>query len=411
MKKFWLTHIESNIFFLLTFSILFPIYIHLPLLLIGLAYILWTKSSTEIDLGLSQICFLLFNVYTLVVSIYNQNILGVALPFLLTTVMFYLKHYVRWLDGEKYIKILMVYVLGSIPIALVNFLNFIHYSLRNEYNFLYTLKDTSVQFRPAGTFGNANLYGMFCLFAIVVGLYLMSKEKQFSVKTIYAFSIILNGISVILTASRMLIPSLVAGVLWFIFFGNRKYINATLLIIGVFFLFILIFPELLPRFDTTDLAILDRLTLWKNGWEVFESSPLFGRGGFSFLIYHWAKTGYFRTHSHQLLIELLASFGIIGVSMIMYSLRDYIQHLKEIKKNKNLQQEFALISSLILMVLIHSLVDVAFGVQPSFIFLSIVIVPYPVLVEVAGLQLDTQRILQPVDRYELDRSNLLNNSK
>lgn len=381
MKEFWKQKILPNLFYINTASILLPLYIHVPVLLLSVLYLIWTKRAAILDTFTEQKWLSVFIVYVMIVSLLNRNYIGALIPFVYFLFTIFFTHYIRWLNSERYLKLLNILSLGSIFVALVAFYDYISYVLTHGYTLLYVFQYANVQTRAEGTFFNANYYGLFCIFAIVMTLYLLLNNKyRQKFFWIYLLSLIFNFTGILLTASRMLLPTLAVVVVWFVFWTKKNYFIGILALVLAGTIIVVINPEILPRLTSIEYAFQDRFALWNVGWQIFRSSPIFGRGAMSYLNLYYLYTDKADLHAHQLLINLLANYGVTGVIILGFVIKDYAKRLIELMKQRSLRREFALVSSIIAAVLVHGLVDVSiFWVQTGYIFLLICLIPTEIL--------------------------------
>lgn len=371
----------ANWIYILTASILLPFYIHIPLLVITVIYLIVRNHALILFNFTQQKWLSIFILYVLVVSLLNRNFFGalITLAFFLFTV--YFSSYLEWLTAKRYLNILNIVALGSILVALVAFYDYLKYVFTHGYTIFYIFQYANVQTRAEATFFNANYYGLFCVFAIVIAMYLLFKGsfgKKY--RYFYYIAILFNFISIVLTASRTLLPVLAAVVVWFIFWTQRRYFWMALGLAIAGALLIIIKPELLPRLTSIAYAFEDRFDLWSVGWEIFKSNPIFGRGTLSYMSFYYLYTDKADMHAHNLYINSLADYGIVGIGILAILLKDFGKTLVRLAIFKKYRLEFALISGIVAAVLIHGLIDVSiFWVQTGYIFIAVCLVPWKVI--------------------------------
>ena len=196
------------------------------------------------------------------------------------------------------------------------------------------------------SFYNSNYYAAF-LAMLIVAYYLKKYDKKYLATFILAL---------IFTGSRFGILSLICAYILIIFIYNKIY-GILLSLLAVIY-FYLVYLSYLPfvRADTIKQYLDLRLWIYYLGYLSFKESYLFGKG----IMYFLKFSNKVYPHSHNILIEVLNSFGILGTSLIIYI-------FKGLKVNKN--------NMLILfLVLVHGLADYTiFWPQTALLFLSLYI--------------------------------------
>lgn len=67
-----------------------------------------------------------------------------------------------------------------------------------------------------------------------------------------------------------------------------------------------------PRSHSFSASLQTRLTIWHNSFDLFKQAPLLGVTYFGFARRYFRLTGTYVPHAHDILLMLLASFGILG---------------------------------------------------------------------------------------------------
>lgn len=259
--------------------------------------------------------------------------------------------------------------------ALYAYIVYLVYVFREGYTILYVFQYANVQSRAESTFFNPNYYGLYCVFAINLAMYLLLKEEYAKRwKYYYYASIIMNLVGILLTASRMVLPTVAVSIVWFFFWTKRSYVWYILGLSAIGGVALIINPDLIPRFSSLAYAFEDRFALWEVGWQIFLSSPIFGRGAMSYMNLYYLYTDKADMHAHQLAINSLADYGIVGVLILMMMLKDFIISIIKLSRNLDHRKEFAIITTLIVTVLVHGLMDVSIlWTQTGYIFLAAIL--------------------------------------
>ena len=369
-------------------AILLPFFIGAPILITILGYFCW-QDRTRLKQTIQSLGWIgIFILYSLTVSLVNRNWIGVFATVAVALIALFFVYYQRKLNAELYVLLLKVFCWGSIPLALMAIFQYLLYAYTNGYDMFYIFKYHNPQTRAEATFFNANYYGLYCVFVIVIAMYLFKRSHFKHTRILSVLVLALNSISIILTASRWLLPTVVVAVVWLIFFLNRKYALIALGASAIGIIVLLLNPDILPRLTTLAYAFEDRFIIWETGWNIFLTEPLFGRGAMSYVNYYYLFVDEGKMHSHQLLIDTLANFGIYGLMILCVSFADFFRRILAALRDPSIRAEIGLITSFIVVVLFHGLMDMAiFWLQTGFIFLAVVSVPIDVLKKVAEIDI------------------------
>lgn len=319
--------------------------------------------------------FYIFVLYSLAVGIYNQTLSGMTVPLVYAFGFFFFYFYLQQIKAKTYYLSLKVIALAIIPLTVMCLYTYLNYALGHGYGPWYIFKYANIQTRAEATFFNANYYGMYCLMALVTNLYIMKKESNHKWLLLGSGAIGAVLISIILTASRMLLPTLVIVLIWMLAWLQPRWVKYIIGLALVGGMVLTLKPGLIPRMETLTYAFQDRFNLWAVGLAIFLSRPLFGRGAMAFVNFYYLYSDYAQMHAHNLYINTLANYGVLGATLILVLLKPLWHHLITLFKDKSLRPEFALISAYILIVLVHGTMDVAiFWVQTAYIVLIVILV-------------------------------------
>lgn len=219
-----------------------------------------------------------------------------------------------------------------------------------------------------GLFNNPNYTGAWLNIILPISFaFLIKKESSFR-RIISLIFVLLIVLCIVLTNSRSAWIGLLVSTL--LFFGKRsfKWLIPLFISIGVLILtsiindqFNLIPLETLNEFK--NFQYLDRLDIWTKSIQIIIKNPLFGSGASSFNEIYQNISGLNKFHSHNLALDLLISYGIpaafFTILPIMILIFDSINRISQIKITSNHLLERALITSLIIIILIH-MVDIQY---------------------------------------------------
>ncbi len=143
---------------------------------------------------------------------------------------------------------------------------------------------------------------------------------------------------------------------------------------------VIIVPELIPRLDQADGTLLARVNVWQYSVEIFKKTPFCGQGLLTY--FHNFNTGaiviennpmHNTQHAHNILLECLVSFGVVGTALIItYLVMQWKGVIKSLK-SRSFPIEAGLIFGVISGVIVHGLIDITLlWVQPGLIFLLVI---------------------------------------
>lgn len=173
--------------------------------------------------------------------------------------------------------------------------------------------------RSCATFANPNMYAQFCVLTIpFVAAYGFSGDRNPS-KIFARVSLLLAVAGLLVTFSRGAYLALGAIAVVMCMANIRRLVP----ILTVFCSVVLLLPDtvyerLSSLGDTADVAILERFELWGIAMQLFVKAPLFGHGaGVSSAMEALSAAGYNAPHMHNVLLQMLAEGGIVGLVLLL----------------------------------------------------------------------------------------------
>ncbi|MDC3167804.1 O-antigen ligase family protein [Prochlorococcus sp. AH-716-D22] len=219
-----------------------------------------------------------------------------------------------------------------------------------------------------GLFNNPNYTGAWLNIILPISFaFLIKKESSFRriISLIFVLFIVL---CIVLTNSRSAWIGLLASTL--LFFGKRSFKWLIPLFISIAILILtsifnntmnLIPPEALNEF--TNFQYLDRFDIWTRSVQIIIENPIFGSGASSFNEIYNNISGLNKYHSHNLALDLVISYGIpaalFTILPILFLMLLSIKKVSQIELTSNYIFERALITSVIIILLIH-MVDIQY---------------------------------------------------
>jgi len=244
-----------------------------------------------------------------------------------------------------YTWVVMTQELSEKIIILVSFMSILVF-IYAVIEFLITHKRTS------STFFNPNFYGYLCELIFVICLYALLKINRF--KLLFLLGLVANSGGIALSGCRSAIYAVVIGVL-ILLLCLKKYLP---FIIGLSVTLIsgaavLIFPQLIPRSgDMTDTIRLREL-IWSTAINGILKHPIFGEG---FLSYYFITSGEaHRAHAHNLLLDALVNYGVVGTTIsFIFLISAILMWIKKLKFSPICALPLALLAA----TMVHGITDV-----------------------------------------------------
>ena len=378
----------NTLFICLTAAMLLPFYLGGVSWALATIFLLWRhrKSLRKIikELGWIGGAWL----FGVGVAIWNGNQSGLIASTCLGCAYLYFALYYRSVRPIVYMQLLNIIALGSIGTSLLAIVGYVNYLNMHQLPWTYIMQADNPGYRAMATLFNANYYSLFCIFAIVIGCYLMSKTRHRLWQGLYALSVGLNFIGIFLTASRMVLPALAVSVIGYYWFVNRRLVYGVVVLglvasVGLYF-----HLELLARFSEGSLVhgLEEREWIWGGAWRLFADYPLTGRGPMSYATYFYLYEGKGQPHAHQLMLELLSSYGLYGTTLYFLGMVSYFRDRVALWRERSLAAENGLLVAMLLAVLVHGLMDVSImWIQTGYILLAVMLCPVGLIPKVAEL--------------------------
>ena len=227
-----------------------------------------------------------------------------------------------------------------------------------------------------GLFNNPNYLGswLIIVWPFSLAAFIQNDRKLLNILVTLSFVILLSS-SLVLCASRGAWLSFILSIPLFFGFKSMKWFIPLLIFLGTIFLAIFIpifgdsFQSLIKDFIpigiwsnfslSTYSDDINRIEIWKNALELITKNPILGSGFSSFPAYIESQTGIWKGLSHNLILELMLSYGIPVTLLILVPFTLLIKSAyKKIFLDKKLFFfenifERAWIISLILLALMH----------------------------------------------------------
>ncbi len=293
-KNFIQTDRDGILILICTVSIFLPFYLCIiPLLLTFIHIILEYKKNSGIFTPPHSIWFYAFAVYGVTVGAVYQNWLGVFV-FGLVIIMFMLGFYFESVMTRKLLHdIIFIVSIGGIAAAIVAFFQIFH----------------NIHFRSVSVFGNANYYAFVCELCIVALVYAI---YEYGKKPLFFAAIAANLCGIAASGCRTAWVAFFAGII-VVMFCLKKY-RHILIMFGIAIIaaigMILLPQFMFPRYEKFDNDKTLRILIWKTTLGFIKTHPFFGQGMLTYLTLSTGRAH--DAHAHDLILEFLLDFGIIG---------------------------------------------------------------------------------------------------
>lgn len=236
--------------------------------------------------------------------------------------------------------------------------------------------------RIDGTFGNATYLGAFMLLSVFITLYLLLKENTNKIfKYFYVIAIILQVVTIFLTATRgtiiaVLIGIPVAIIISLILEPQKKYLRYGVAGIGVA---LILFTTLIVGFKESDIVqsnvalrrmsqisldsgtVLARFINWGIAWQAVENRPLlgYGQGNYgpifdvNYDVRMWNQEQWF-DRVHNIFLDWLVAAGFFGLISYLSIFAVLIYYIWS--KDRNFSNAFkASVTAMIVAYFIHNI--------------------------------------------------------
>ncbi|HCX65254.1 MAG TPA: hypothetical protein DHN33_08605 [Eubacteriaceae bacterium] len=201
---------------------------------------------------------------------------------------------------------------------------------------------TVENYRIYATFGNPNVAGSWFAAMVLVSIYLFEKNRGRQ-GIPYATGIVLFSLTLIFTGSIGATAALLLALLVYMVLSKNRTLRFILL--GIF-AFVLLVALSSPEVNH---SLNPRNNLWIESMQLFLEKPLAGWGLFGIL----ETIG--NIHSHNIWIQLIATFGLVGLSIYMWARTYVYQTIQKLYKRGS--SIVPLLASVQGVMIFHGIVD------------------------------------------------------
>ena len=345
---------DNNIVCLSALSVFLPYYLTGIAILILSIYILLKKRPLDTVFNhTAAFLFPIFSVYTLIVALVNKNYMGAgcSILFFLICVIGY---YIRWVMNrdlfEKVLDLICVTSVFTSIVVIVERLIYLKAGTHRCFGDFFNNMYSSIYFHP-------NYLGSIMAAVILICAYKVVIKK--TEKKYYFIIATFAAICMFCTESMFAWIEVFAGLSILLLLARRHQLLGIMFITIAFAGAVLYaVPEIFPRIADADGTFDNRVLIWDLTVNAIRQSPFWGFGFFAYYQVSLNTPGaYVTTHAHNIFLEPLLSFGIIG-SLILFALVFVFFHRVVLCKNFMRKSGIPCLAlSLTAAILIHSITD------------------------------------------------------
>ena len=355
-------------------SIFLPFYLFVVVFCLYIISLIFTGDMKSILQKMGEHpMLLLFLGYSTVISIFEQNWMGLvaSVGMFLFTVFFL--HYQSILSHKFFRLILQLVLFGSVLSAA--FASLEHFQIVKKFNYAFLSPNMQVwhQNRAEVTFFNPNYYGIICCFCIMIAFYLFTTTKLNLLKVFCVIAGFVNLFGLNFTQNRTAFPAIIAGAIIYLFTTIKNW-KAFWLSIGVFAigLSFLFSSDLGVRMGTLDSSMEERISIWDAGMALFKQNPFWGEGPLTYMHSYPRINAPYHEHAHSLYIDTILSYGIVGTILLVLSSVAPVRLMMDMSQESGKRPIIGLYLSFLTVVAVHGIFDLAlFWIQSGFIFLLV----------------------------------------
>ncbi|MGI6510887.1 MAG: O-antigen ligase family protein [Catenisphaera adipataccumulans] len=290
-----------------------------------------------------------------IVCVVYRNLLGFGVTAGFFLLMVSVGYYSQVIHPKLFHYITEWVLICSVPMIILGLIQFRYVSQLGGYSFWEFKIQNSPSRRITGTFQNANLFALMCEYVLATCLYCFLKNKQFLHRVWYVCIALANFGIILLTGCRAALVPLIFVIPILLYFAKEKklmvvYAAALAAVLGA----VVTHPTLIPRFNDFS-TIESRFKIWRAGIRMFKRYPLFGNGPWTYHRNYLAFHAHKAVHCHNIYLDALVSFGIIGCAFFAY----YILYIFKIVR-RTLSADrllFGFMVGMLVIVGVHGLVD------------------------------------------------------
>lgn len=232
-------------------------------------------------------------------------------------------------------------------------------------------------YRAPSVFYNPNYYATVIEFVVVFCIYKLTGPASRLRKAGYCLTLVANGLALYLCGCRTAWAAILLAAAVMLLIARRHRALVMLAACTVLFAGALqLVPELLPRLGGVDASLRVRQGIWLTALRGFAAEPLFGQGAMAYRMLWRQLGGPAALHAHNLVLDMLLSYGVVGVSLMALYLAGQVKTLLSRSLYRTDRRICMLMAGIFMAVLGHGMMDVTIlGVHTGLLFAILVTVP------------------------------------
>lgn len=214
------------------------------------------------------------------------------------------------------------------------------------------------QGRACATFVNANFYAAVIEITTLFAVYRMLRPGRLTRTIFYVAVLLANMGGLYLCQSRAAFLVVFGGIALLLALTDRRYLGHACAVVLCMLLLYAGRAVWMPRLDqmSSDLDV-GREEIWRTAGRMIRDNLLCGRGYLSYQQFYRAYHGFAANHAHNLLLDLLVNFGVVGAGLLLAYLAVNLAGIVRMYFSGAERSKSALALSVLATVLVHGLVD------------------------------------------------------
>lgn len=365
----------ENIIYISAVCVFLPYQISAIILLAMVGYVLATKSlKKEIFCHSASFLIPVFSVLTLITALWFRNWLGVAVS-VIFFLIFVLGFYMRTvMTTEIFEKMLSVLCNSSIfASAVILFEKILYFTDKTHRCFGDFMPGQTYSKIASFYFSPTYLSSSMAVIVIICAYKVIYRKGNLPYYYLVAF---LSMLTIYFAGSMFVWVNVFAALATFlIIIRHRKLLAAFLAVVALAGVVLFFVPDILPRLSESMLTSDNRILIWNLSVASFSQSPFFGQGFQTYghiangLIANGVEGIYSAYHAHNIILEPLLSFGIVGTSILGVFFFAYFQSLTTCMRLRKKSPVWIIILSVTTGLIIHCIIDMTMlWIQPMILY-------------------------------------------
>ena len=308
LKKNTVGHFAHKLMYLVALCSFFPFYVSGAVIaVVGVSFLILPGTRDKIFDKLSSVIWAAFLLLTSIVALCHSNYTGLLRGGIFAT-MIVVSVVARALATKKFYETLLNCFIISGVVATVGCI------------VERVMHANDPTYRCQGFFTNPNFFGTAIALVILVCAYKAVTRAKFL--ALYYSAAVFMAVSIYLCGSMALWLVIFIGIFILLVLNHEYRLLAIFIgVVAIAGVAIVLIPGLVPRLGEVSETTDNRVKIWSFAIEQIKEAPFFGRGFFSYRFLYNQMVGarpelYKAALSHNLLLESLVSFGIVGTLLL-----------------------------------------------------------------------------------------------